>query len=57
MADYVVQSKVKEFISKQGFNTAGDAIDGLDKVVEWQLKKACERAKENGRKTVRPIDF
>ncbi|MCX8158088.1 MAG: NFYB/HAP3 family transcription factor subunit [Candidatus Diapherotrites archaeon] len=53
----VVTSKVKEIISKEGMNTAGDAPEALSKVVEEMIKKACERAKANGRKTVRPEDF
>jgi len=53
----VVTSKVKELIGKQDLNTAGDAAEGLSAVVEAMVKKACERCKANGRKTVRPEDF
>jgi histone H3/H4 len=53
---YVVGSKVKEFNKKKGFNTAGDLVDGLNKMVEWHLDQACKRANENGRKTVRAND-
>ena len=53
----VVGSKVKEAIKKQGCNTAGDAVEALSSVVEWNIKKAAERAKANGRKTVRAVDF
>lgn len=52
----VVTSKIKEVISKAGFNTAGDFPDALSAHVEAELKKAIERAKANGRKTVRPED-
>ena len=53
----VVASKVKESITANGCNTAGDAAEILSGLVEAMIKKACERAKENGRKTVRGIDF
>ncbi len=53
----VVGSKVKEAIKKGGCNTAGDAVEALSEVVAWHIKKACERAKANGRKTVRAVDF
>ncbi len=53
----VVGSKVKDAIKKAGCNTAGDAIEALSEVVAWHIKKASERAKANGRKTVRAVDF
>ncbi len=57
MADLVVKSKVAEHIRNSGMNMAGDTIDALDKHVDYTLKKAVERCKENGRKTVRPCDL
>jgi len=53
---YVVGSKVKEFNKKKGFNTAGDLVDGLNKMVEWHLDQAGKQANANGRKTVRATD-
>ena len=53
----VVGSKVKEEIKKHDCNTAGDAVEALSKVVELKIKRAAERAKANGRKTVRADDF
>jgi len=53
----VVASKVKEAIKAEGCNTAGDAVDALSAKVAKQIKDAAARAKENGRKTVRGIDF
>lgn len=53
----VVGSKVKEAIKKEGCNTAGDAVDALSDVVAGKIKKAAARAKANGRKTVRGVDF
>ena len=53
----VVSSKVKEAIKGHGLNTAGDAADGLNKAVSMLVERAAERAKANGRKTVRAVDF
>ena len=53
----VVASKVKELINKKGMMCAGDLIEGLDKHLDWLLDKACKRAEENGRKTVRNCDL
>ncbi|MFH1225165.1 MAG: DUF1931 domain-containing protein [Candidatus Diapherotrites archaeon] len=58
MADaLVVGSKVKEAIKKEGCNTAGDVVDGLSVNVAYLIKSAAKRAKSNGRKTVRAVDF
>jgi len=53
----VVGSKVKDAIKAAGCNTAGDAVDALSGVVAGLITKAAERAKANGRKTVRALDF
>jgi histone H3/H4 len=53
----VVQSKVKEVIAKHEMNSSGDLADALSAVVEKKLVRAVERAKANGRKTVRPEDL
>ena len=53
----VVASKVKDAIKEEGCNTAGDAVDALSAKVAKMIKDAAARAKENGRKTVRGIDF
>ncbi len=53
----VVGSKIKDAIKKEGCNTAGDAVEALSEHVGWLVKKAAERAKANGRKTVRGVDF
>lgn len=54
---YVVASKVKELVNKMDMMAAGDLVDGLNAVCEDLLKKAVARAKDNGRKTVRPCDL
>ena len=53
----VVTSKVKALIKTQKMNMAGDLGAGLDKKVSDIVQTACERAKANGRKTVRTADL
>ena len=53
----VVGSKVKEAVKGAGCNMAGDFPDALSGTVGGLVSKACERAKANGRKTVRPEDL
>ena len=53
----LVASKVRGAIKDQDCNTAGDAIDGLNAYVGWLIHQATQRAKANGRKTVRAHDF
>ncbi|MEK6973489.1 MAG: hypothetical protein AABW72_05645 [archaeon] len=57
MADFVVKSKVKEYMAGKDMRTAEEALDGLDKVVQGKLDKAIERANANKRKTVFACDF
>ncbi len=51
----VVKSKIKEYA--EGMNVSGDFADALDKEVESLIKKAVERCKANGRKTVQGRDL
>ena len=53
----VVGSKVKEAIKAEGCNSAGDLVDALSAEVAAMVKKAANRAKANGRKTVRAADI
>ncbi len=53
----LVASKVKGMIKDAGFNTAGDALDGLNELVAQYVSRATRRAEANGRKTVRAHDF
>ncbi len=53
----VVGSKVKGVVKAVGCNTAGDFPDALSGAVAEMINKACERAKANGRKTVRAADL
>jgi histone H3/H4 len=53
----VVTSKLKDAIKAQGCNTAGDAVEAVSAKVSKMVAEAAERAKANGRKTVRGVDF
>jgi len=50
----VVKSKIK---SVTELNVSGSFSDALSKEVEVLVKKAEERAKANGRKTLKPQDL
>jgi hypothetical protein len=51
----VVKSAVKGLI--KGMRVSGDFWKALDERVTWKVKKGIERAKANGRKTVRGCDL
>ncbi|MBU0761086.1 MAG: DUF1931 domain-containing protein [Nanoarchaeota archaeon] len=55
MVDLIVKSKIKEAV--KDLNVAGDVAEGLNKIVEELLKKAGERAKANGRRTLQGRDL
>jgi len=59
MADVlVVTSKVKKFIrEKSGFNTSAELVEGLSQEVEKICLTAIERARADGRKTVKGRDL
>ena len=58
MADaLVVASKVKKYIKdKADMNTSASTIDALSEVVARLCDQAIERAKDDGRKTVKDRD-
>lgn len=51
----VVRSKVKGVV--KGMRFSGDFFGALDKAVMEMVKCAADRAKKNGRATVRPVDI
>ena len=53
----VVASKVKDVIKAHDLQTAGEAIDALNKRVIAMIDDAIARAKQNNRKTVKAQDF
>ena len=54
---FVVISKLKELIKKHDMMMSGDFGDAASAALEDLVEAACERAKANGRKTVRPEDL
>jgi histone H3/H4 len=54
---YVVQSKVKELVKKSKMKCSSDVIDAMNRVVAQHIQKGVERAKANGRKTLRAADL
>lgn len=55
--DFIVKSKVKEYLSKSKCFSSSDVVESLNCVVQWYLEQAAKRAKANKRKTVRGHDF
>lgn len=53
----IVQSKFKEALKSHGMNVAADAMEGANTILHWYVSQAADRAKANGRKTVRAHDF
>lgn len=58
MADsVVVTSKLKEAIKGMDLRMDGNLPDAVDQKVREILKQGAQRAKENGRSTLRPHDL
>ncbi len=53
----VVVSKIKEYVKGKGMQTSETAVDALSDAVRDLLNKAVERAKDNGRQTVKDRDI
>lgn len=51
----IVKAKIKELAGD--FNVAGDFAEALNAEVESMIKRACDRAKANNRKTVMGKDL
>lgn len=51
----VVKSAVRSTL--KGMRAGGDFFKELDNRVSWKIKRAIERAKANGRKTLRAADL
>jgi len=52
-----VKSAVKGLLKKSRMRVSGDFWKALDERISWKVKRAVERAKENGRKTIRKCDL
>ena len=57
LMSYVVASKLKDLVKQHGMMSSGDLADAASTMLEAAVKKAAERAKANGRKTVRAEDL
>ena len=53
----IVGSKMKDVVKAAGCMSSGDLIEALSAKVHEMLTSATERAKGNGRSTVRPYDL
>jgi len=51
----VVKNAVRKAL--RGYRVGGDFFKELENKVQWKLKRALERAKANGRKTLRAADL
>lgn len=54
---FVVQSKVRELIRKSKLKCSSDVIGQLNHIITYHVGRGCERAKSNGRKTLRATDL
>jgi len=52
---YAVKSAVRGMM--KGMRAGGDFFKELDNKISWKVKRAIERAKANGRKTLRACDL
>lgn len=53
----VVGSKVKDVVKDSGCQSSGELVQAISDKVYELVETACERAQENGRKTVRAYDL
>ncbi len=53
----IVQSKVRDLIREKEMRTSDDYINALSEHVRATVEKSIQRAKENGRSTLRPADL
>lgn len=56
-SDLIYKSRIKDAIKEKGLLCDGDLPDAVSEEVSRLLDDAAERAQENGRKTVRPVDL
>lgn len=56
-ANFVVTARIKEHNSVAGLRSDGGLVEAVNEKVQEMLDAAQERAKLNGRSTVRPQDL
>ncbi len=54
---YIYASRMKDLAKQMEMRVSGDAIIVVNGLLEEMMKKAAERAKANGRKTIQKQDF
>ena len=54
---FVVQSKVKELVRKNKMKCSSDVIHAMNTLVSWHVTRGVERARANGRKTLRAANL
>ncbi len=54
---FVVQSKLKELVKKSKMKCSSDVVMAMNKMINTTVTKGVERAKGNGRKTLRAVDL
>lgn len=54
---YIVQSKVKGLVKKSKMKCSSDVMNAVNVLIQHAVSKGCERAKANGRKTLRAADL
>ncbi len=57
MEDLVVKSKARDYVKSKGVRISGEVFDALSKNIASNLDAAIERAKSNGRKTIKAFDL
>ena len=53
----VVASKIKDAVKDAGCQSSGDLVEAISERVHDMIEASVERAKQNGRATVRPYDL
>lgn len=53
----IVGSKLKDAVKAAGCQSSGDLVEAVSEKVHDMIIAAVERAKQNGRATVRPYDL
>lgn len=53
----VVQSKLKELVKKNKMNCSSDVVPEFNRIIADHIGKGVERARANGRKTLRATDL
>jgi hypothetical protein len=53
----VIASKIKDVVKAAGLQSSGDLVEGVSEKVHDMIAAAIQRAKANGRATVRPYDL